>query len=233
MANVIPYPQTLPDACSEDTLREESFAASGTPSYIQPQAPIVIPQLQVQDLPSGSTSWNLSQQNPKTAVFSEFLEIWNSTSATAAEQAVLFEQTQFVEQTNFHSWVLSTLEAEPVEDGVIHDAEMVLSKALSESPLCAPNWIQVAFMQTLAKPSLAAGLLQCIGRLDYNLVSSIATPLVVSGLKQSSVEIREAAISAIEQWESSELSGILLRHTESVTWLAEYAERVFQEISMS
>jgi len=151
--------------------------------------------------------------------------------AQVDKESILSEQTEFLEEKNFRSRLLSVLKEEPVEDGISHNAEMVFHKALKEFPNYAPVWIYNAFVQTREQPSLAAGLLQCAGRLEYSLVKDIATSLVMVGLNDPNFEIREAAISAIEQWEKKDFLGILREHEDPIKWLDGYARQVILDLS--
>jgi hypothetical protein len=137
------------------------------------------------------------------------------------------------EKDEFKSALLFELEREPVEDGVAHTAEVIIQTTLARFPQQAPGWIHNLFDEMLAqgKLSYTSGLLQCIGRVRSYAIKEVGKALVVGGLRQESIEIREAAISVIEQWSGEEMIAILRGHKDPTPWLAEYAEQVIQDLS--
>jgi hypothetical protein len=54
--------------------------------------------------------------------------------------------------------------------------------------------------------------------------------LVLQALRSRHIEIREAAISVIEQWATPELLRALEQHQESTPWLSRYAAKVLRDL---
>jgi predicted HAD superfamily Cof-like phosphohydrolase len=133
----------------------------------------------------------------------------------------------------FRARLLSTLRAEPVENGVGHHAEELLKSAFMTAPEPTAMRTQSLFTELLGNPAVAAGLITCVGRLRFELVRDVAGSLVVGGLAQANVEIREAAIGAIEQWGGKHFVPILEKHIEPETWLATYVDKVLRDLTTS
>lgn len=50
--------------------------------------------------------------------------------------------------------------------------------------------------------------------------------IVRTGLSHEDIQVRDAAITAAENWEGTDLAEILAAHNEKEDWLREYMERV-------
>ena len=74
-------------------------------------------------------------------------------------------------------------------------------------------------------------MLKCIGRLRRDLVEPWGMIMARTGLAESSIEIREAAITALEAWGGRVSLEILQDHKESTSWLARYIKQVIEDLS--
>ena len=133
------------------------------------------------------------------------------------------------EADSMRALILSLLESIPVEDGITHAAEEVLERTLKRTTRAAETIWRI-LEDVYDRPSIASGLLQCIGRLDYKYFSECAIEHLRSALGHKSVEVREAAIGAIELWEATELQCLLADYHDPVQWVAEYAVQVARDL---
>lgn len=123
------------------------------------------------------------------------------------------------------------LQNEDIEDGVTHPAEAILDNALGEYPDHAPAWIREIFKRfERTSPSLAAGILRCLGRLSGLATEDWARELAIRGLHHSNIQIRDAAVAALESWLGQESYEALQSQldTETVPWLKQYIRRVIE-----
>lgn len=134
---------------------------------------------------------------------------------------------------HFFFQMLSELELEPVEDGVSHAVERLMQDVLTKSAQLGLQWIKASFHRLIEeeKDSAAAGLLQCIGRIKSQALDSINSELVTRAIGHENAEIREAAISVVEQSEDKNLLAILSEHNDPVPWLARYTKQVLSDLS--
>lgn len=133
----------------------------------------------------------------------------------------------------FYFQLLYELELEPIEDGVSHPIERILQDLISKSSQVGRDWITASFQRLIdeKKDSIAAGLLQCIGRIKSDALETIIEDLVSQGLAHSNAEVRESAISVMEQLEHQSFVSTLGNHQDSVPWLQRYARKVASEIA--
>ena len=133
----------------------------------------------------------------------------------------------------FYYQLSCELELEPVEDGISHAIERVMLELLTRSSRIGSDWISTSFQRLLEerKEAAAAGLLQCIGRIKSEALRDIVGSLVSQGLAHSSAQVREAAITVVEQIGDRDLTSLLRRHSDSVPWLNLYAERVLRDLA--
>lgn len=123
------------------------------------------------------------------------------------------------------------LQNEEIEDGVTHPAEAILDNALGEYPDNATAWIREIFKRfERTSPSLAAGILRCLGRLSELTTDDWARELAIRALHHPNVQIRDAAVAALESWLGKESYKALQSRldTETVPWLKQYIRRVIE-----
>jgi hypothetical protein len=143
------------------------------------------------------------------------------------------ESTQAISspvEKEFGQKLLYLLKEEPVEDGYSHPAELVLDETLRANRNGA-LWIQTIFIENHNNPTLATGILKCIGRLRRDLIEPWGRIMAKIGLSEPSLEIREAAVTALELWGDKRSLEMLKNHTESAPWLARYIKQVIKDLS--
>ena len=143
------------------------------------------------------------------------------------------QETTVVETAQIES-LLTELESdfsvEPFEDGMDHEAERTLSKALRdiEAEHLLP-WLR-DFCTDRGNPNLAASVLRCLGRLLEPGTEAWRTRLIRDALAKGNVEIRDAAVQAVEQWGETNLASVLRLHQEELPWLQDYIQGVLQDL---
>ncbi len=137
------------------------------------------------------------------------------------------------QQEQFSLMILHLLEVEPIDDGFTHPAEEVIEKALKEYKILAPAWLQAIYLKNFKRPSVAAGILRCIGRLPDDLVEPWGRDLASRGLSHPDLEVREAAIRALEMWGGQESAETLKTYIDSepVAWLKKYGKQVINDLT--
>ncbi len=124
----------------------------------------------------------------------------------------------------------ATFEADPLEDGMNHPAEQILSKALrSTEDKRVLDWLR-AFSLDAAHPSFAASVLRCLGRQVNPGTGSWRAGLVRDGLTMDDVEIRDAAVQAAELWGDPDMRSVLESHSEPEPWLRNYIRDVIDDL---
>lgn len=116
------------------------------------------------------------------------------------------------------------LESTPIESGVSHPAEGILHHCIQENPDRTYDWINSLFDE--ASPNLLANVITCAGRLPPRLFQKHALSLITKALLHNDPEVRESAVSAVEQWETPELLQLLRSHSDTLPWLERYARKV-------
>ncbi len=121
--------------------------------------------------------------------------------------------------------------AEPLEDGMPHPAEDMIREALQ----LADQWDVLNSLRAVVldsdSSSFAASVLRCLGRQPFPGVPSWRADFVQSALASNSLELRDAAAQAAEQWGDSAMREVLEGHSEPVRWLRDYILEVIQDIS--
>ncbi len=138
---------------------------------------------------------------------------------------------KFEDSESFSIALSSFLASEPVEDGVSHPAEGLIQDLIEAQPVCALHWIK-EYLDLNVRPAIAAGAVQCLGRIPFKKVRVIAHDIIAWALSHSSTEVREAAISCIEQWEDPSLIGLLKKHDDHVPWLNDYSQMVIGDLQL-
>ena len=120
--------------------------------------------------------------------------------------------------------------AAPVEDGMEHEAEQTLGSALHG--LASPevfDWIR-EFCTDVARPTFASSVLRCLATLDYPGTTEWRSNVIQDALHTDNVDIRDAAVQAVEHWGETGLLRILASHHENAPWLKAYVEGVISDL---
>jgi hypothetical protein len=126
------------------------------------------------------------------------------------------------------SSLLESLREEPVEDGLTHPEEAILRKALYTYAAEVRAWLKQRTSSGLA--AKRAGLLRLVGRLSQLQAAPWGYALIANALNDQDLEVRDAAIKALELWRGPLALKILREHRESERWLADHLRRVVEEL---
>ena len=125
---------------------------------------------------------------------------------------------------------MAAFEAEPLEDGMDHPAEQVITAALAaEKPDVVLRRIWSICLDS-TRPAFAAGVLLCVAHLPGVGNAGWRARLVRGGLAADDVEVRDAAMQAAEHWGDPGLRRTLSTHSEPVGWLDEYRRGVMEDL---
>ena len=151
-----------------------------------------------------------------------------------AEEPSTHEQASYEDADNiFHQVedrIRAALEAEPVEDGYIHPAEVFLEEVVQDRGQAAGDWLIDVISSRRWNRPLAAGLLRLLSR-QKPLTEAWRRHVIQAALSSSDVELRDAGVQAAESWEDPGAVEILQKHREPCTWLADYIERVIRDLA--
>lgn len=158
-------------------------------------------------------------ETPSKSISSTGLEI-----STTSESRTLRD---FQAHARFDNAILSSLAAEQVEDGHSHAAEEILESTMASYGFVA-EWTQLLFRDRIHRKmtSVAADLLICVGRLPLAKSMPWGRSMAATALRLDDLELREAAVYAVESWGGAEELELLRNHSEEVDWLAEYIQQV-------
>ena len=133
----------------------------------------------------------------------------------------------------FHYNLIESLESEPIEDGYPHSAERIIKDVLMRYKTTAADWIQSTYLKNIKRPTISAGMLRCIGRLNHEMTTPWGLAMAISGLAHPEVEVREAAVRSLEMWGSEDSLEALkiFKDVEKVSWLRKYIEHVIVDLS--
>lgn len=120
-------------------------------------------------------------------------------------------------------------EAEPVEDGMTHPAEGLIERVLGQQRTAALAWLDE--LATRPDYEHRVALLRCLGRMPVMLAGDWGLSVMSRALRSEDMEVRDAAICALELWGTREAADILRAHHDPEPWLAEYVAAVLQSIA--
>lgn len=167
------------------------------------------------------------QEEDWEGLFSRFPE---STQSSTGGVVITYSSGRGEDMMKYVRHITEVIANEPVEDGYTHPAEKLLEKALNEYGNAMVEWIQ-SFIYDYENRAMAAALLECVARIPYTEIRTWATPLAKMALQDRNVQIRDAAVCALEMWGDSNSLEVLSAHRENEPWLRDYIERVITEIS--
>lgn len=130
--------------------------------------------------------------------------------------------------------IILSLQNEPIEDNFVHPVETLIENTLKEFGVEAENWIKsIYFRYCNDRPSLAAAILMCIGRLSPLITKSWAKELIIKGISHPDIEIRDASVVVLEKWGGEDSILILKQYVdnEKISWLSSYMRQVIEDLS--
>ena len=121
-------------------------------------------------------------------------------------------------------------DSEVLEDGMDHPAEQIIGDAIdSTTDLPVIQWLKSIVLDA-EQPSFASSVLRCLGRRPNIGTTSWRTQLVREALGMNDIEIRDAAVQAVESWRDRSLVEVVRAHTESEPWLQQYIKDVIDDL---
>ncbi|MBI4601335.1 MAG: hypothetical protein HY721_05160 [Planctomycetes bacterium] len=125
--------------------------------------------------------------------------------------------------------LLEVLSGDPLEDGVSHPADGILQDLILEKADAVAIWMG-ALLRRGRDASLVAAMIKCLGRLDPCKVPEWGVPYLEEALRRADIEVRDAAVQALELWATPASFATLRRHRDPVPWLQEYVQRLLREV---
>jgi hypothetical protein len=122
----------------------------------------------------------------------------------------------------------ASLSRRHVEAGYDHPSEQTLHDALEQYSADAQT---VLANIVLTRGSHRGDVMRLIGRLPTELTDGWGIALASVALNDQDVDVRDAAIYALEQWGGAEAARLLSAHFDPEPWLTEYAHRVAEELN--
>ncbi len=123
---------------------------------------------------------------------------------------------------------VQALTSEPVLDGYDHPAQEVLARNLARDADRTLGWVEAILLRG-DKPAWAADTLRLICRLGV-LSADQRAALVQLELQSNFLEVRDAAMQAVETWGASPLLDVLKRHSDTDKFLSDYAARIVGDL---
>ena len=121
----------------------------------------------------------------------------------------------------------AAIEAEPVEDGTSHPGERIIAETVAANE--AEGFVSA--LLEVAPNSLQASMLRLLGRGPVQ-DASLRRRVIEAGLSSEDVQIRDAAVQAVESWEDADCIELLRQHEEPVKWLADYMQDVIANFTL-
>ena len=132
---------------------------------------------------------------------------------------------------NFILDIVRMLDDVPLEDGMLHPADSIVAHQLCVDKGECISSLDRAFRGFLSsRPQISAAILRLVGRLDYVDVGRSGMSLARAGLGQGDVEIREAAVRALENWGGAEATRLLRNHRDAEPWISDYVKQVIADL---
>lgn len=137
-------------------------------------------------------------------------------------------------QESFTQKLILSFEREVLEDGLLHPAEFIIEDVLKVYKHSAPEWINDLYTQYISiNSTISANILLTISRLKVDMVVPWGYKIVDQALKEQDIEIREAAVRAVESWGGEKGLQLLKSYVDSepIKWLADYTKKIIKELS--
>lgn len=123
--------------------------------------------------------------------------------------------------------LLAAIKSEAVEDGRQHPAESALAAFVRQHG--GDIFLEEMFDRPPADSALTVTLLRLFGRMQLS-DTGFRQRLLKSGLASGDIQVRDAAVTAAEEWSDPGAIALLESHVEESPWLADYITRVVRDL---
>lgn len=141
---------------------------------------------------------------------------------------VQYNQNKAKDWKQFFHQAILFYDDNPVEDGISHISEQLILKAFEINNSEVLSAIRLLVFDE-NNNSIKCNILKTIGRIDIGGLLWKKN-VIQSALSSNDVNIRDAAIQLVENWQRNELAELLRNHREETIWLRQYADMVVEEI---
>jgi hypothetical protein len=180
---------------------------------------------------SGDERWLCSFNVGSTSISGNENRLLRTASDSRSQN---YEKPRLQDGVSKASELVSLLELEPIEDGYFNHAEKLIEDSLKLSKFDPNHWVYSTYVENMnANPTLAAAILRLLGRLQHGLVGPWGLSLAINGLSHNDIEVRDAAVRALEHWGGREAFKALKTRADSETvhWLAAYIKQVIMDLA--
>ena len=137
--------------------------------------------------------------------------------------------------SSFRARLIAELNDKPIEDGIEHPAEYVIKEALrTNRGLCLAYVSRIIGEHAQSRPSTAASIIRCVGRLKSVQAGTWGVGIVEDALRDKDAEVREAGIRALEAWGGHAALRMLYHHLsygcKEEPWLRDYVRQVIADL---
>ena len=129
-------------------------------------------------------------------------------------------------ERNWQMLIKSLIEDYPVEDGYSHPAEEILKEVIFEDNIAFKEWLLQLEKENEA---LFAEVLRLLGRIEPTQIEDWYLEIAKIALANPNIEVRDAAVQAIELWATPKAFSLLREHCEQTSWLKEYIDRIIKQ----
>lgn len=144
-----------------------------------------------------------------------------------------YDETVSDETVSKVNELIYLLKIESIEDGYFHPAEKLIEDSLKSSKFDPNHWVYAMYFKNVdTEPTLAAAVLRLLGRVPTRQVGEWGLVIAINALSHRDVEVREAAVRALERWGGHEAFNALKSRVdvESIPWLAAYIRQVIIDL---
>lgn len=169
----------------------------------------------------------LSDNDYWRSVFGNMLESTEVDILSLLESGGTSKLMSQYENNLFHA-----LDEQALESGYSHSSERIIEGAIRELGENATGWFKT-IVQNKVKGVNAADVLRLLGRRENLFSVEWRCSIIREALESPDVDLRDAAIEAVEVWRDNEFVPILSKHIEPVGWLSDYIKKVLSELADS
>lgn len=123
--------------------------------------------------------------------------------------------------------LLASIKSESVEDGRQHPAESALADFVRQHG--GDSFFDEMFDKPRTNGELTVTLLRLFGRM-HTFDTGFRQRLLTAGLASDDIQVRDAAVTAAEEWADPSTIALLERHVEKSPWLSDYITRVVRDL---
>lgn len=162
--------------------------------------------------------------------FSKFIEFGYTSTPQLENQLNLKRLNEFKKTHTLK--LFRIIDEQNFEYGYESEADEFIRDMMNQNRSVTKEWINSIFIENFENSKITVAILQILSHMEYFEVIPQGPTMAIAGFSHNSLEVRETAIRAFENWGTKESLSALKSVKFDEPWMQEYQGKVIADLEM-